>query len=145
SAAVNGVEHAHSATAAESEPPPAVASEETATPHETPSMTASPTSSAPAPAEKNEPVIERVSTTIVKRTPAPATGTLARGVPQAGAPSRPTPPRGTPPPQPAAPGAIRHGGMPPGRELRESAPVRNLSSGNSAPRRPEVRASDADL
>jgi len=156
SAAINGVEHAHSATAAESEPPPAVASEETATPHETPSMTASPTSSAPAPAEKNEPVIERVSTTIVKRTPAPATGTLARGVPQAGAPSRPTPPRGTPPPQqqherptppppPAAPGAIRHGGMPPGRELRESAPVRNLSSGNSAPRRPEVRASDADL
>ncbi len=137
----------HGPAPLESAPPPTVAAEQSAAPS---SITAPP----PAAAEA---AVERLSTTVVKRTPAPATGTLARGIPTAGAPSRPSPPRGTPPrptppaqrpapppTPPAAPGAIRHGGMPPG-ELRESGAVRNLSAGSSAPRRPEVRSGEADL
>jgi translation initiation factor IF-2 len=146
--AVNGAEHAHAAVTAAAEPAVAVEPEESVLPPASASMLSS---SAQAPA------VERA--TIVKRTPAPATGTLARGAPSMGAPSRPAPSRPAPAPRsapqrpapapaapaaPAAPGAIRHGGMPPG-ELRESAPVRNLSSGNLAPRRPDARMGEADL
>jgi translation initiation factor IF-2 len=134
---VNGAEYPHAAAPAE--PAVAVAPEESAPPASI---------SAQAPAASPEAVIERAPAT-VKHTPAPATGTLAKGIPSS-TPTRPTPSRAAPPAQrpapvtPAAPGAIRHGGMPPGRDLRESAPVRNLPSGNSA-RRTETRAGEADL
>jgi translation initiation factor IF-2 len=112
-------------------------------------------SAAEAPASRIDPVVVERMPEAVKRTPAAPTGTLARGAAQvtrSGPPPRSAPPiqrpapptqRPTPPPPPAPqPGAIRHGGLPPGR-LRDSAPVRNLTPGN-APRRSEPGASSAE-
>jgi translation initiation factor IF-2 len=146
--AVNGADHAPAAVSVSAEPEAAIPAPESA-----PEPTPSPAARAP------EATVERM-TPAAKHTPAPATGTLAKGAPGTASapmrsatttvtPSRPAPPRPSTPPQrpaPAAPtpGAIRHGGMPPG-ELRESGAVRNLSSGNSAPRRPEARSGEADL
>jgi translation initiation factor IF-2 len=146
----NGADHTVEAEASTVAPPPPM--EETASP-----VTSS-TESAP---RAEAVAVERMPET-VKHTPAPPTGTLARGAAQTTRttpqrtvtpqqPQRPTPrPPSTPaaaatptPPPTPAPGAIRHGGLPPGR-LRDSTPVRNLSSGNSAsaPRRAEA---DSDL
>ncbi len=145
---LNGADH----TAAVAPPPSMV---ESAAP--APSSTESPAPRAEAVA------VERMPEA-VKHTPAPPTGTLARGAaqvtrtapqrivtpqqPQRPAPRAPSTPAAAPaPPPPPAPGAIRHGGMPPGRALRDSAPVRNLSSGASAssPRRAEPGSAEADL
>ena len=139
--ALNGAKHAVAVKAALDESATTADVEEAVSPA---------LSVAETPATRTDTVgIERMPET-VKRTPAAATGTLAKGVSPA---MRSAPPRSTPPvqrPAPAsapAPGAIRHGGMPPGRALRESAPVRNLSSGNSAPssRRSEPGSAEADL
>ena len=153
--AVNGVEHPHAAASAPAEPVVTLEDPAPTAPAETIAVQAQ--------AVTAEPAVERMSAPVAKHTPAPATGTLAKGAPSAAtmrpaptrpAPSRPVPPaqrplppapRPTPPPAPpAAPGAIRHGGMPPGRDLRDSAPVRNLPSGNSA-RRTDTRTGEADL
>jgi translation initiation factor IF-2 len=144
SAAVNGADHAHASETATPAESAAASSAEVSTVAESMSPA--------APSATAEATIERAPTA-VRHTPAPATGTLAKGAhatsaapPRTAQPPRTAPPRATPPPAaPAAPGAIRHGGMPPGRELRESAPVRNLPSGNSAPRRPEARSGESDL
>jgi translation initiation factor IF-2 len=147
--AANGAEPAQSTAESADEPTAAAAPEEAEAPATAPE-------SAPPAAGT---VVERLSSITVKHTPAPPTGTLAKGAPSTPpsrpAPSRPAPSRPAPPaqrsapaaPPPPPPGAIRHGGMPPGRELRESAPVRNLPSGNTAPspRRTETQAADADL
>jgi len=144
--ALNGADHTAEAVAstAESAPPPPSSSE--------------------SPAPRAEAVVVERMPEAPKYTPAPPTGTLAKGATQSPrtmpqrtvtpqSPQRPMPrPPVTPaaaptPPPPPAPGAIRHGGMPPGRALRDSAPVRNLSSGASAssPRRTDAGSADADL
>jgi len=151
--ALNGADHAAEAEAAAVAPTPSMV--ESAAPA---------SSSTESPAPRAEAVAVERMPEAVKHTPAPPTGTLARGAAQVTrtAPQRtvtpqqsqrPAPrPPSTPaaaltPPPPPAPGAIRHGGMPPGRALRDSAPVRNLSSGASASssRRAEPGSAEADL
>jgi translation initiation factor IF-2 len=162
--ALNGAEHAAAVQPAAVEPPTdAPEVPEAAAPAPSAATVASPVSSpstAQTPAPRTEtPPVERMPEP-VKRTPAAPTGSLAKGAPQATRsappprsmpppppPQRPTPAaqRPTPPPPPApAPGAIRHGGLPPGR-LRESAPVRNLTPGGSAPSTRRSEPGEADL
>jgi translation initiation factor IF-2 len=151
--ALNGADHTADADAAAVVPPPPMTDSE-----------ARASSSAESVAPRAEAVAVERMPEAVKHTPAPPTGTLARGAaqaprtapqrtvmpqqPQRPAPRPPSTPAAAPPPPPSpAPGAIRHGGMPPGRALRDSAPVRNLASGNSASsqRRAEPGTAEADL
>ena len=157
---LNGVEHAAEVEAAPVAPMAAPAAPEPSEPVTSPAAeastvpaeTSSSTKTAPP---RPEPIAVERMPEPVKRTPAAPTGTLAKGAPTVTRtmqpPSRTVPPpaqRPAPPPPPAPqPGAIRHGGLPPGR-LRDSAPVRNLTPGNS-PHRAEggstQASSEADL
>jgi len=128
--AFNGAEPAVAAEAAKAEPAVALAAEELAP--------AAPTAEAPA-VTSAAGAVELVAEAAK---PAPAVEAAPAKVAPSVAAPRTAPPVQRPAP---APGAIRHGGMPPGRALRESAPVRNLPSGGAAPRRTEVRPGEADL
>jgi len=157
---LNGVEHTAEVEAAPPAPTAAPAAPEPSEPETAPAAEASTasaetSSSTKIPSPRPEPIAVERMPEPVKRTPAAPTGTLAKGGPPVTRtmqpPSRtvsPPAPRPTPPPPPAPqPGAIRHGGLPPGR-LRDSAPVRNLTPGNS-PHRAEggstQTASEGDL